>query len=283
MKHSLAVMIVSLVIAAAFVSTDDAAARAGGGGSGSRGGRSQAAPARVAPAAPAKPAVAAPAPADRWRTSAGWLAGGVLGGLLLGGSRDGIGLPDVAGVVLLAYIALKLVRRGTRSRTPAFARASREPNLARGFAESPSQPDALGHRALLDPSFDKTTFAEMAAAIFAMVQQARAARDVQLLAMVVTPEMHAVLRRDCERMKSAGRAGQAERTEGRVTGVGDARVESDHETITVRVEAREILDGAAGAPQEGTAVSPPFAEDWTFTRPRWAKPWRVSAIQPAAR
>ena len=71
--------------------------------------------------------------------------------------------------------------------------------------------------------------------------------------------------------------------EGRVTGVGDARVEAGHEAVTVRVEARETLDDAAVARQDGEPLSPPFAEDWTFTRPRWAKPWRVSAIQPAAR
>ena len=100
-----------------------------------------------------------------------------------------------------------------------------------------------------------------------------------LLGMLVTPEMHAVLRRDCERMKPVGRAAQAGRTEGRVTGVGDARVEAGHEQITVRVEAREAADDE---PRQD-AEPRPFAEDWTFTRPRWAKAWRLSAIQPAAR
>jgi predicted lipid-binding transport protein (Tim44 family) len=284
MKPSVAVMIISLVVAAAFVCADDATARAGRGGSG--GGRSQAAPARVAPETSAKPAVATPAPADRWRTTAGWLAGGVLGGLLLGGSGDGIGIPDVAGLVLLvllAYIARKLLRRRASSRAPAFARMSRAPGDVRGSAGSPHQVAGLSRPAFFDPSFDKSTFAELASAIFAMVQQARAARDVQLLSMVVTPEMHAVLRRDCERIKPAGRAGQVGRTEGRVTGVGEARVEAGHEEITVRVEARENGDAAAAPRQDVAGETLSFAEDWTFTRPRWAKAWRLSAIQPAAR
>jgi predicted lipid-binding transport protein (Tim44 family) len=282
---SVAVMIISLVIGAAFVWTDDAAARAGRGGSGgSRGARSQAAPARVAPPTSAKPAVAAPAPSDRWRTTTGWLAGGMLGGLLLGGSRDGIGLPDVAGIAVLAYIALRLLRRRTGSRALGFARVGRPSDVARAFAGSRDQVDGRGRAAFVDPSFDKSSFAELATEIFATVQQARAARDVQLLGMLVTPEMHAVLRRDCERMKSAGRAGHVACTEGRVTGVGDARVEAGHEEITVRVEARESADGAAAAAwQDAAGETRAFAEDWTFTRPRWAKAWRLSAIQPAAR
>jgi predicted lipid-binding transport protein (Tim44 family) len=228
--------------------------------------------------------VPAPAPTDRWRATAGWLAGGVLGGVLLGGSRDGIGIPDIAAIVLLAYVALKMVRRTAGGRAHASARASRAPDLARGLAASPERGDGVGRQPFLDPSFDKSTFAEMATQVFATVQEARAARDVQLLGMLVTPEMHAVLRRDCERLKSAGRRDQAGRTEGRVTGVGDARVEAGHEEVIVRVEARESAENEGAAMRPDTAAaSVAFAEDWTFTRPRWAKVWRLSAIQPAAR
>ena len=69
----------------------------------------------------------------------------------------------------------------------------------------------------------------------------------------------------------------------RAAHVVEAWQEQGQDYVTLRLEATLLdytTDDATGQVVEGSATQPvTFEEFWTFTRPVWAKTWRVSAIQ----
>jgi predicted lipid-binding transport protein (Tim44 family) len=298
----MAVIMVSLtVLLMTLTWTEDTLARAGRGGSaGSRASRSYAAPARPSPA-PVTPGSSSRAArrepaaemAGRWRGGPrGLLAGGLLGGLLFGGPGGGMGVLDALALGGLAYLALRLLR--TPAGGPAHAVFASAPGGAgAGFADSRARgrrddvEPADGHVRRADPRLDREEFAATAAETFEKVQHAWAARDLRPIAALLTPDMQANFQRDCDQMAARGRLTRVEDVSVGAAEIVDTWQENGHDWATVRIDAQvvdytveeqsgQVIDGNDGEP---TAV----AELWTFTRPIWAKGWRVSAIQQPVR
>jgi len=306
MRRSLAVTAVSLIVLAPLFWADDAFARAGRGGSfGSRGSRSHAEPApkpspgSVTSGHPSSPpagdtASLGQSPRSGLGAIGGFLAGGLLGGLLFGGSGGGIGLSDILGLGLLAYLAYRLLR--SRSPEPAASYAGGASAYAAerpltGWTTEPSRPASapddldtgVGHIRQADPYFDKAAFAQIATDVFTKVQAAWSARDVRPISALLTPEMLLHFQQDCEKLKTDGRSNRIEDISVRSADVVEAWQEKGQDYVTARIDASLLdytTDDRTGQVVEGSQSVPVgFEEYWTFTRPVWAKSWRLSAIQ----
>jgi predicted lipid-binding transport protein (Tim44 family) len=153
--------------------------------------------------------------------------------------------------------------------------------------EVPTSADDLargvGHLRQLDPTFDPARFPETASDIFFKMQAAWGARDMSRAADVLTPEMQALLQKDCERMRAERRINRLENVAVRTAEVTEAWEEKGQDYVTVYFLASlldyttdetgtQVLDGDATQPVK-------FEEFWTFTRPAGPNPWRLSAIQ----
>ena len=295
MRRVLALGVVVLSMAVSqLVFADEALARAGrGGSSGSRGSRSPSAPARSAPgsitgshSAPAVPREPTPAPAGWGGGVPGFLIGGLLGGLLLGGGA-GVGLLDIVGLALLGWLALKMLRR--RAETASAAESwsvsgARALDAPAGFADG--DPEAGVDRARhADPDFDRADFAATASEMFSKVQAAWNARDIAAIGPLLTPEMQSALHKDANALAAQGRTHHVERMTVRATEVVEAWQEERQDYVTVRFAASLVdytVDDATGHVVEGSRdAAIQFEEFWTFTRPVWAKAWRLRAIQQA--
>jgi predicted lipid-binding transport protein (Tim44 family) len=308
MTRRMAVIMVSLTMLATYSWADDVHARAGrASAAGTRASRSYSAAPRPSPR-PAPPAAAASRGARRdgprleeaaarlgdWTNgAAGFLSGGLLGGWLLGGGGGpGMGPLDALALGALGYLALSLLR--TRAPRPAHLAAAyglggdgRGSPPRQGRAH-PGEPAALGgpvRRA--DRAFDQQALVETAATAFEQVQHAWAARDAGPIAALLTPDMQASFWRECDQMAGRGRRNRVDGVSVDDTEVVQTWQENGLDWATVRVEATVLdytVDERTGQIVEGDASAPtPVAEIWTFTRPVWAKGWRVSAIQQAAR
>ena len=281
MRRSVAAVMLSLVAVAPLLWTEEAPARAGrGGSSGGRGSRSYSASARP-PTAPSPPPRPAPTIEAASRSGEGamtrFFAGGLLGGLLFGGGGTGMGLLDLVALGLLASFAWNLLRTSAPKRAMTFAGDDDAPSarLDRGGAVSEIGPIA--------PSFDKAAFSEGALAMFLKVQAAWCARDLGPVGALLTPDMRVELQRDCDRMTAKGRANRLDDVAVRAATVVGTWQEQGQDYATLRIEASVLdytTDDATGQVVEGSATEPvTFEEFWTFSRPVWAKTWRVSAIQ----
>jgi predicted lipid-binding transport protein (Tim44 family) len=285
MRRSMAAVLLALAVVGPLLWAEEAPARAGrGGSSGARGSRSSSVPARppAAPSTPTRPAAPAPTlgAASRSGESAmgRFLAGGLLGGLLFGGSGPEMGLLDVLALLLLASFAWNLLKTGAPK--PARTFASDDGALLSARADRDRGTPEVRP---IGATFDKAGFAESAVAMFTQVQAAWCARDVGPVVALLTPEMKAELQRDCERMTAKGRTNHLDDIAVRAADVVGTWQEQGHDYATLRIEAGLFdytTDDATGEVVEGSASEPvTFEEFWTFTRPVWAKTWRVSAIQ----
>ena len=193
-------------------------------------------------------------------------------------------LSDIVVLGLLALFAWKLLR--TRAPEPAPTYAGIGPDgghhaLPRSF--DPTLDTGVGQVRPSDPSVDNAAVAQTATELFIKVQGAWTARDVRPIGVVLTPEMQTELQRDCEQMKAKGRVNRLDDIAVRTADVVEVWNEEGQDYVTVRIEAHLLdytTDDKTGQVVEGSASEPvTFEEFWTLTRPRWAKAWRLSAIQ----
>ena len=319
MKRSAAAMTAVIMLCATLGWAADAWARTGGGGSsGSRGSRSYSAPARPSsqPTSPATPVAPAPAsPVQPLPQRSGWGAGlmGGLGGLLLGGligsmlfggmggGLGGFGLIELLMLGALAFFAFSWLRRrqaqpapaaayGTQSASgpPAWversgAGAGQTATIEAPPAPQPSDLDrGIGHIRQVDAAFDPTAFAGTASQMFREIQSAWTRRDMGGIAGILTPEMQTTLQKDCDGLRAQGKVNRLEQIAVRSAQVTEAWQEQGQDYVTVRLEASLIdyTTDEQGKVLDGNPREPiGFEEFWTFTRPVWAKTWRLSAIQ----
>ena len=105
-----------------------------------------------------------------------------------------------------------------------------------------------------------------------------AARDMGRANDVLTPEMQALLQKDCDRMRAEHRINRLENVAVREAEVTEAWQERGQDFVTVHFLA-SVLDyttDEAGAVLEGSATQPvKFEEYWTFVRPVGPNPWRL--------
>jgi predicted lipid-binding transport protein (Tim44 family) len=312
MRRTLATIILVALALSPLLSVTEAWARAGGGSSsGSRGSRSYSSPSRPpssspsSPSQPATPAYQQPAP-----TRPGWggMMGGMLGGLLLGGllgglffghaGGGGIGLLEILIIGGLAWFAFSYMRRQQAAApsgyaTPGGYGSAPAPRYegAGGTAtmEAPAGPSdlerGLGHIRQMDPGFDPRAFAETASDVFFKVQGAWTARSMAGVSALLTPEMAALLQRDCDRLKADGKVNRLENIAVREALVTEAWQESGQDFVTVHFLASLLdytTDESGARVLEGSRTEPvKFEEYWTFARPVGPSAFRLSAIQQA--
>jgi predicted lipid-binding transport protein (Tim44 family) len=322
MRRAAAGLIVLAMLCSTVAMAPEAWARAGGGGfKGSRGSRSYTAPARPsappsAPASPTSPASVRPPAPQRSGWSGlmgglgGFMLGGLLGGLLFGGLfrgglAGGLGLLDLLILGALAYLAYSWLRRRQAGAAGAASLASGvgvPPAWAEREAPSAPRPEpppaaepggagdlarGLGHIRQVDAAFDPRAFADRAAEIFRDVQGAWTRQDLSAISGVLTPEMLGEMQKDADAFRAEGKVNHLDQIAVRDAEVTEAWQEKGQDFVTVRFQA-SLLDYTTdrqGAIVEGSANEPvTFEEYWTFTRPVWARSWRLSAIQqPAGR
>ena len=317
-KRGFVATVLALFLASMVLFAVDAWARAGGGrSSGSRGSRSYSAPARSSPspASPSQPAT--PSSPSRTTTSpsrSGWGAGlmGGLGGLLLGGLIGsmlfgggmgqglfgGIGLMEILLMGGLAYVAISYLRRrqapaaaGAYGAAPPVDASTWASEGESRFGTAVDAPVAtagdlgagLGHISQMDPGFAPARFTETASDGFFKVQAAWMVRDMGALGDLLTPEIQATLRQECDRLKALRRTNRLENIAVRTVDVTEAWQETGHDFVTVRFLANLLdytVDELTGQVVEGSRTEPvKFEEYWTFTRPVGPHPWKLSAIQ----
>jgi len=286
-------------------------ARAGGGGS--RGSRSYSAPARPAPS-PATPAVPSSpsrqlsqptAPQQRpglfgglMGGIAGFALGGLLGSLLFGGMGHGfgggIGLLEILMLGGAAFLVIRLLRRRQAQPEPAYAGgpasaygAGDQSYSGGGSAtEAPAAPADLergiGYIRQMDAGFDPAALTQWAQRLFADVQDAITQRDMSRLSDRLTPQEHARLQGQCDRLRGARQTNRVEQIRIARAEVTEAWQESGQDWATVYVAASLVdytVDDTTGGPVDGSKSPQEIEEYWTFTRPVGPKPWRLSAIQ----
>jgi predicted lipid-binding transport protein (Tim44 family) len=315
MKRTVAVIALSIMVLVPLLWTVEAWARVGGGSSGgSRGSRSYSAPAKPSSPSPVAPSTpVSPAPAAPQRSGWGGMLGGALGGLLLGGLLGGllfgglghglfggIGLLELAIIGALVYFGFRMMRsrQPQMAGPPGYATAGgyggddRQSAYSASATAMEAPPAAtvdldrgIGHIRQMDSGFDPGRFVETASDIFFKMQAGWMARDMSRAADVLTPEMQAVLQKDCDRMRAERRINRLENVAVRTAQVTEAWQERGEDYVTVCFLA-SLLDYTTdeqGRLVDGSQTEPvKFEEYWTFTRPVGPNPWRLSAIQQPA-
>jgi predicted lipid-binding transport protein (Tim44 family) len=314
MKRTVAVAVLVTLALSPLLLATDAWARAGGGSSGgSRGSRSYSSPARppssqVSPSQPSSsPTYQSPAPSrPGWGGMLGGLVlGGLLGGLLFGGGMgSGIGLFEILIIGALAWLAISYMRRRQAEAPSGYAMASggsyggppapaaRYDAPAPGGSATLAPPAGpsdlergLGHVRQMDPGFDPRGFADIASDVFFKVQGAWIGRDMRVVASLLTPEMQALLQRDCDRLRADGKINRLENIAVRSAEVSEAWQESGQDYVTVHFLASLLdytTDETGARVLEGSRTEPvKFEEYWTFTRAVGPGAFRLSAIQQA--
>jgi predicted lipid-binding transport protein (Tim44 family) len=310
MRRATAVTLLAVMTFIPLLWTADAMARVGGGSSGgSRGSRSYSAPVRpsspssVSPRMPASPT----SPMQSTPQRSGW--GGMLGGLLMGGligsllfggfghggGFGGMGLFEIAIIAGLVYFAFRMLRSRQPQPAPAGYSGSgpfgsdSQSSYASTTMEAPvslSDLDrGISHIRQMDADFDPKRFAETASDIFFRMQAAWGARDMGRASEVLTPEMQALLQKDCDRMRAEGRINRLENIAVRAAEVTEAWQERGQDYVTAHFLASLLdytTDESGTRVLDGSTTQPvKFEEFWTFVRPVGPNPWRLSAIQQA--
>ena len=253
-------------------------------------------PARVAPAAPSNPTrldaggrrVAAPAAG-----LGGFVVGGLLGRMLFGAGGTGAGVGPVE-LLLVAgglYLVVSFFRH-PKATTPGPAHALADASAAVPIA-SPSAParGAVPSPPLVRPgprreaiqTLDRASLADAARALFVVVQSGLALRDMGMVRNRLTPEMHASLQAECDRLRAARQSPHIETIDVAQAEVEDAWRELGQEFATVRLRGTLFayaVDDTTGTVLEGSgSEARGFEEHWAFTRQAGAKPWRLAALQ----
>jgi predicted lipid-binding transport protein (Tim44 family) len=120
--------------------------------------------------------------------------------------------------------------------------------------------------------------------VFRVAQNAWMTRDIDSLRDRVTPELHGVLREECDRARSSGRVNRIGGIE--ITAeITEAWQESGRDYVTAHIGGSMvdyIVDEASARLADGSTTTARHVEEfWTFTRPAGLNFWMLSAIQTA--
>jgi predicted lipid-binding transport protein (Tim44 family) len=316
-KWLLSVMVVLLGVA--FTVPDADAKRMGGGGTT---GMKRQAPQRTTPAAPdGKPAQQAPAnnaqqqpaqpnaaaapnaanagaaaaPKRSWLGPIAGLAAGL--GLAALFSHFGLGgaLANVLTMVLLAVVAVFVVRwllrrfgpnaarSGPRyqfagatpnadAREPAPGEAAMQRSMLPGATTAAAAPATSGSAPQVAGDFDRAAFERIAKLIFIRMQAANDGADIQDLRRFTTPEMFAAVQLDLQDRKSAPQRTDVVQLDAEVIDVGQ---EDGQQIVSVR------FHGLIREDKDAPAV--PFDEVWHFVRPiDGSRDWAIAGIAQTA-
>ncbi|AKJ30272.1 Tim44 domain-containing protein [Caldimonas brevitalea] len=252
---------------------------------------------QAAPTSPAAPGAVQPAPRRSWMGPIAGLAAGLGLAALMSHLGLGAGFANFLTLLLLAAVAVLVVRfllrrfapraaaepaplrfagstasgsspswNDTAAATPATQRSSS------GASEVPFGRPAGAASALQPPAFDSAGFERAAKLIFIRMQAANDAGNLDDLRQFTTPEMFASARLDLQE-----RGGMPQRTDvvQLEAQLLEAAREGDHDVVSVRYQGllREEADGVAA----------PFDEVWHLVRPSdGSRDWAIAGIQQTA-
>jgi predicted lipid-binding transport protein (Tim44 family) len=305
MKRALLLALAISVASIGLAPSGADAKRLGGGGSA---GMQRSMPAHPAPGGvPAKPVPAAPAAAPATAGAAAaaaaprrsWMGplAGLAAGLGIAALMSHLGLGAEFGniimIVLLALLAVVVVRFLMRRFGPARASAAGPQGMQFAGPGPRAEPGATGSgwgrpelpaaaalsstatvatATALPADFDAAAFQRIAKMIFIRMQTANDAGDLNDLRAFTTPEMFAAIKLDLQ-----DRAGKAQETD--VVKIDaevlDVATEADTQIVSVRFHGliREEKDGAAA----------PFDEVWHLVKPvDGSREWAIAGIQQMA-
>jgi predicted lipid-binding transport protein (Tim44 family) len=118
--------------------------------------------------------------------------------------------------------------------------------------------------------------------MFREAQSAWTIRDIEAVRDRVTPEMHAALQAQCERLQNARRVNRIEQIDIAAT-VTEAWQESGRDYVTAHISGSIVdytVDEARDSLVDGSKTIPRAVEEfWTFARPAGFNFWMLSAIQ----
>jgi predicted lipid-binding transport protein (Tim44 family) len=274
-------------------------------------------PSKAAQPGQTAPAAGAQAQQPRRGGFLGGMGGGILGGLLAGGligALMGHGFGGMAGmgnmlmqlaiIGLGAWLLMSLFRR-FRSK-PALANAGAGQSYAHrdtGPADRGSVPFGGGFQSQAQTA--STTYAPPSAAepetdatfeigltqadrdaferLLGEVQDAFAREDYAALRERTTPEIMSYLSEELSQNATQGRRNAVSDTRLLQADISEAWGEAgaDYATAAMRYESIDVMrDRQSGAVLSGDPERPTeTTELWTFTRPRGASAWKLSAIQ----
>ena len=133
-----------------------------------------------------------------------------------------------------------------------------------------------------DPGFDPVRLSGYTAMTFRDVQAAWMKGDVASLRPRVTPEIHAELEVQCDRLRGSRRSNRVEEIEIRAE-ITEAWQESGRDYVTTYISGSMVdytVDDVSDALVDGSRTTPRRVEEfWTFTRPAGLNFWMLSAIQ----
>jgi predicted lipid-binding transport protein (Tim44 family) len=242
-----------------------------------------------------------------WRSIAGGVMGGIVGGMLFrslgfgapgeGGMGGGIGLFEI---VLIGAILYFLYRFLKRRREMATAGATYQGGQSVGTAPPPSQPgyvpsagnaaaddvqQGISHVRQMDAGFDEKVFTDACMDVFFQIQGAWANRDMSTAKNVLTDEMYGSLSQDARKLKAEKKINQLDNIAVRSVDITEVWQESGQDYITVKFLANLLdytIDESTKQVLSGSRTEPvKFEEYWTFTRPVGKNAWKLSAIQQA--
>jgi len=222
---------------------------------------------------------------------AGFVAGGLIGGLLCGVGH-GVLRTDL---VLAGAVALLMLLQRRRAATAASPRAVADASSAlekpsRGAAAGPPEGDSSLGRGVrdirrTDPGFDPSRFVGYAAMMFRDTQRAWTTRHLGSLRDRVTSEMYGRLQAQRDRLRSAGQANRVEQIE-IVAEITEAWQKSRRDYVTAHISGSLVdytIDETGDRLVAGSRTHPRRVEEfWTFMRPAGLNFWMLSAIQRLA-
>jgi len=267
---------------------DDAEARRFGGGR-SFGRQSYSRPASPS-GAPNRSPANSPAASGRRPFGGGWmgplggfLAGGLLASLFMGGGMGGmgggIGLMDIlliGGIGVAMLFIFRNMRRGSPQPMQYAGYGSQAPPVPPVYNDAPGQM-GYGGAATADYSsrpagFDEQAFLRTAKSTFIRLQAANDARDLSDIRQYTTPEVYAEVSMQLQETPNEPQHTEVVTLNAELV---DASTEGDLAVAGVR------LSGLIREEANGTAD--PFTEIWTFQRPanQPNAPWLIAGIQQA--
>jgi predicted lipid-binding transport protein (Tim44 family) len=227
----------------------------------------------------------------------GLLIGGLLGSLLFGGHGAGIGLLELLIIGGVAWFAISYMRRRAAGPSGYAApddadrwrtTASYEGQSAAGATAVTGRDDleqGIAHIRQMDAAFDPKRMADTATDTFFRIQAGWMSRDMSGVAALLTPEMQAILQRDCDKLRAEGKINRLENIAVRSAEVSEAWQERGEDWVTVHFLASLLdftTDESGTRLLEGSRTDPvKFEEYWTFVRPVGPGAFRLSAIQQA--
>lgn len=297
----LVLVVMTLALLDATMTTDYADARSKSGGKSFSAPANRSAP-QQAPSQFNQRQQQAPQPGGFGRGLMGGLIGGALGGLLFGSlfgmSGSGIGILPLLLLGGVGYLLYKrFINRPSAPSGPGY-QPPPTGNVFQGqfggFGANTAPPappiqaeytveDGLNAIRLTDPGFDGKYFLEVASDVFFKVQAGWMRRDLASYRHLLGEQLASEYEQHFKEMQAKGHINKLESIAIRKVEIVAAGSQDGEDFVTVLFTANLLdytVDEATGALIEGSMTEPiKFAEQWTWSRPVRTEQWKLEGIE----